>query len=405
MFRSDENTLAESLVEFLTTLLQSRQYQVGQQTIELPSNGNLGDIAFLSFSVKEQQYNPFERSSTKLFPRILRDKLAVAGLKVFNPRGESLRNVPDVQKLLGLLLLTVDPGQTTSGTMRLTNETKLFLDKWRNAAQRLVAENPAPTDKDGLGGFIKQWQAAASGQRMEKETWREWPVLEVVYRLLTWLPAFHNEPEHQAWLHAILGTIDNVTAMSAYGMKLHSNTKNYPTTDHVLRSREVFIRDVLVPIAEDSVDIDEDILLSVPRDMLQIMTIHQAKGLEFPMVIVDVGSKFKMNHHTQKFLRFPDKPSSVVLQEDDMEPHLATPLRGNHTQIDRTFDDLTRLYYVAYSRPQSVLLLVANEKCLGVKKEIPNIALGWKRDGTWPWWTSVNGRTPIKANNMPLYEV
>lgn len=405
MFRPDEDSLAESLAEFLTTLLQSRRYQVGQQAIELPSNGDLGDIVFLSYSVKEQQYDWRNKSNRELFPRLLRNKLVTADLEVFNPRGQSLRNVLDVQKLLGLLLLTVDPDRKTSGEMFLRNEAKFFLDQWREAAEVLIATNPVPTDRCGLEGFVKRWQAAASGQCMENETWREWPVLEVVYRLLTWLPVFHNEPEHQAWLHAILGNIDSVTAISPYGMKLHSITKNNQATDHVIRSRQAFIRDALVPIAEDSVYIDEDILLSVPRNMLQIMTIHQAKGLEFPMVIVDVGSKFKRNHHKQKFLRFPDKPSSVVLQEDDMEPHLAAPLRGKRGQIHRTFDDLTRLYYVAYSRPQSVLLLVANEKCLGVKNGIPNIALGWRRDQTWPWWTLVNSKTPIKANNIPLYEV
>ena len=53
---------------------------------------------------------------------------------------------------------------------------------------------------------------------------------------------------------------------------------------------------------------------------------------------------------------------------------------------DRAFDDLTRLYFVAFSRAQDVLLLVGlNSSLEGYKiKEkhmnIPNIALGWNRD-------------------------
>lgn len=398
MFRPDEDSLAESLATLLETLVKSRRYQIGQQTIELPQNGDLGDIALLSHSVNEQQYDSYGRSSKTRFPGMLRRQLARTGLKVFNPRGQSLRDVVDVQRLLGLLLLAMDPDHKMTKCMLLTNESKYFLERWRSAAEDLIATNPPPNDKHGLKGFIKKWQTAASGQCMKSKTWREWPVLEVVYRLLTWLPIFHNEPEHQAWLHAILGSIDNVTAISAYGMKLHSNTKDNLAAEHVIRSRQIFIRDVLLPIAEDSVDMDEDILPSVPRDMLQIMTIHQAKGLEFPMVIVDVGSRFKRDHPTQRFLRFPDKPSNVVLQEDDMEQHLKTSLRSNRSRIDRTFDDLTRLYYVAYSRPQSVLLLVACENCLRGKTQIPNIALGWKRDRTWPWRDTVNGRPPIRAN-------
>lgn len=405
MFRPNQDTLAESLTNFLATLVNSRKYQVDQQAIELPLEENLGDIAFLSHSIKEQQYDKYSKSVVELFPRILRNKLTDTGLKVFNPRGQSLRDVSDVQRLLGLLLLIADPNHIITEPMWLTTEAKHFLNQWRRVAEDLIAANPAPNDNYGLAGFVKKWQDAASGRHMDNDTWEEWPVLEIIYRLLTWLPVFQDEPEHQAWLHAILENIDSITAISAYRMKLHSNTKHKPATELVNRSRQVFIQDALVPIAEDSIDIDEDILLSVPRDMLQMMTIHQAKGLEFPMVIVDVGSRFRGNYPAQKFRRFPDKPSNVVLQEDDMEPHLATPLRGNRKQIDRTFDDLTRLYYVAYSRPRSVLLLVANEKCLGAKKVIPNIALGWNRDNTWPWSTPVNGRTPIKANNIPFYEV
>ena len=55
---------------------------------------------------------------------------------------------------------------------------------------------------------------------------------------------------------------------------------------HRTRSIESTIRDILVPIADDLVEVDEDIMASVPRDRLNIMTIHQAKGLEFHTVFV-----------------------------------------------------------------------------------------------------------------------
>ena len=137
---------------------------------------------------------------------------------------------------------------------------------------------------------------------------------------------------------------------------------------------------------------------------LQIMTIHQSKGLEFPMVIVDVGSQFTRNHHKQKFLRFPNTVSNVVRMEEDIEPHLDVSLRAGRAPIDRVFDDLVRLYYVSYSRPQSVLMLVGCENCLrygtgpnfdgGI---IPNVALGWRRDGLWPWRQEFQGRRrPIR---------
>lgn len=91
--------------------------------------------------------------------------------------------------------------------------------------------------------------------------------------------------------------------------------------------------------------------------------------------------------------------------EDDIEPYITSPLRSGRTPMDRSFDDLVRLYYVAYSRPQSVLMLIGDERCLtygrGAKMTgvIPNIALGWNRDGTWPWrQPSIGRRTPVRVN-------
>ena len=80
---------------------------------------------------------------------------------------------------------------------------------------------------------------------------------------------------------------------------------------------------------------------SVPRDRLNIMTIHQAKGLEFPLVIVDIASDFTRNHPKQRFRRFPDEPSSVTLLEDDLAS--CTPigaLRTARSAIQRSFEDL-----------------------------------------------------------------
>jgi DNA helicase-2/ATP-dependent DNA helicase PcrA len=190
---------------------------------------------------------------------------------------------------------------------------------------------------------------------------------------------------------------------SPYGMQI---LQQLPHRD---RSRQSLVRDGLVPIAENEVDVDEDIMPSVPRDRLQLMTIHQAKGLEFPLVIVDVGSHFKSNHKGHAFKRFPRGPSNVVIMEDDVESYLPAPLRGSRTPLDRSFDDLVRLYYVAYSRPQSVLLLVGCEGCLSFGKgrdlssgAIPNVALGWTRSGTWPWRQAYTGRKPPVRVDPPL---
>jgi DNA helicase-2/ATP-dependent DNA helicase PcrA len=219
----------------------------------------------------------------------------------------------------------------------------------------------------------------------------------VVYNLLPWLPAFQDEPEHQVYLEAVSRAAAQAATFSAYRALL---LKDEP---HRTRSIQGVVRDVLAPIADDLVEVDEDIMPKVPRDRLNIMTIHQAKGLEFPLVIVDIASDFTRDHPKQRFRRFPDQPSSVTLLEDNLASCTPIgPLRTARSAIQRSFEDLIRLYYVAFSRAQNVLLLVGCLPCLRYNTKIPHVATFWRRDLNWPWRTAVTGRAPSMANNIPI---
>ena len=410
MFRADLKSLATDLATFLNTLVNQQRVPIDAgREIRIAQGGALGDVVFLSHSIEEMSYNQYNGVPQERFPGMLRDRMKDNGLQIFNPRGQALRTIPDVRVLLGLVLLSVDPENTIINDVMPTREARFFLEQWRQCAQQFVDSNPSPRDGQGIGGFIKDWQDAASGQARDAFP-QDWPVLELVFKLISWIPKFQRNPEHQVWLEAITRIIASAGMASPYGMHLLQNTAN--NGDHVRLSRLSLVRDALIPIAENEVDVDEDIMPSVPRDQLQLMTIHQAKGLEFPLVIVDVGSRFTRNHPMQRFLRFPNRISNVVQAEDDVEPHLIAPLRSARESLDRTFDDLVRLYYVAYSRPQSVLMLVGNESCLlygtgknHTQKAIPNIALGWHRDETWPWRQSYSTRKPPVKVEPPFLEI
>lgn len=400
LFRDNRQTLAHDLAEWLQTLYRDRSIVLGnnqQFTLNLRDSNDWGDFVFLAHSVEEVKYNRRDNSAEARFGGLFRNAMENNEFHVFNPRGRALRTIPHVQQLLGLLLLCLDPGNTLIDQVYPTNEARFFLNAWRDAANALITSDPIPSGSGGVRHFVNQWAQASQGRANDFP--RDWPVLELVFTLITWIPEFQSDSEHQVWLEAVTRAVSSAGMASPYGMKILQNGV------HRIRSRESFIRDALLPIAENEVDIDEDIMPSVPRNYLQFMTIHQSKGLEFPFVIVDVGSHFTTNHHTQKFLRFPDNESNVVRMEDDVEPFLRTPLRTNRTPIDRTFDDLVRLYYVAYSRPQSVLLLIGCENCLNygrigslTDRAIPNVALGWNRDGSWPWRQPQTGRRrPIRV--------
>ena len=222
--------------------------------------------------------------------------------------------------------------------------------------------------------------------------------MELCFTIVTWLPQLHDDPEGQVYLEAVTRSISEASSFSSYRSTIVFNQQ------HEKQSIQRAITDILVPIAEGSVGVDEDILPHVPRSHFPFMTIHQAKGLEYPLVIVNVASDYTRDHHTQRFQRFPEKVPSVQKLEGDLADHCEIGnLRMNRPALDRTFDDLRRLYYVAYSRPQSILLLVGLDSCLRYGTSIKNIAMGWRSDGSWAWQSPVSGRKPTEVNNSPLH--
>jgi DNA helicase II / ATP-dependent DNA helicase PcrA len=398
LFRQNAQATADDLAEFLDGLVNNRRAMVGAHELTLTDEGDFGDFVVLGSTVEEVKFNRGPRTDDLRFCGHLRQAMAARNRRVFNPRGHSLRSIQPVQTLLGLVLLCLDPNDDRLNEIFPTAEARYFMNLWTQSARAYIATAPSPNDGGGLAGFVAAWQGASTGVAPFGS---DWPILELLFKLITWIPGFQNEAEHHVWLEAITRTMSSAAIGSPYGMQILSDG------DGRDRSRASILRDALAPIAGNEVDVDEDIMPSVPRNRLQMMTIHQAKGLEFPLVIVDVGTSFNSNHHTQAFRRFPNRPSNVATMEDDFERYLGTPIRAARAPLDRTFDDLMRLYYVAFSRPQQVLMLVGNEVCLNYQvNAVPNVAMGWCRDGSWPWrQPAAPGRAPIRLDPPPFVEI
>jgi len=411
MFRDDADQLANSLATFINDVFRGKGAKVpigGDKTTLLKAasaDGNLGDAVLLASKVKEWQPGWGADPPKPRLPWLLRIALERQGIDVFNPRGQALRDQTPVQTLLGLLLECLDPSDLANpnGTLSLqagiTRSGLTYFEKFRHLGNALIAANPAPNRPHTLKAFVKAWNTQTpqtSGKWPE-----EWPLLELGFTLLTWLPSFLDNPEQQIWLEAITRTISQAALFSSYRSTLLQESP------HSERSRTAAIRDVIRPIAEGLIDVEEDLVLNQPRDTFSIMTIHQAKGLEFPLVIVDVSSDFKRNHPTNAFRRFPHGPSTVTRLEDEFAKFCEVgETRMERNAMDRAFDDIVRQYYVAFSRPQSCLLLVGLNASLGGKTPIQNIATGWRRDGTWSWMEQTgNKKKPALANRLPFSHI
>lgn len=402
MFRSTKEELASDIARFIQEVFRGNGFAIGNdRLVGAPQDGDVGDAVLLCSSVAEWKEARGQDPAEPRLPALLRNALAAGDIGIFNPRGQALRDQNSVRTLLGLLLECLDPSSSADPAGRLTPDTYptsiglRHLCQFRADAKRFIASNPSPNSPHSLQDFVAAWNTQRS---QTGSTWpEEWPLLELVFTLISWMPKFLDDPEHQVWLEAIMRTISQAAVFSPYRSTLVRDGM------HRDQSRASAIRDVLRPIAEDLVDVDEDLITHYPRSRLNIMTIHQSKGLEFPLVIVDVSSDYKRNHSKNAFKRFPLRASSVAELENDLASHCEVGgARIARSALDRSFDDLVRQYYVAYSRPQTCLLLVGLEASLGGRNPVKSVATNWRRDDTWPWRTKVGRSLPPVANNLPF---
>jgi DNA helicase-2/ATP-dependent DNA helicase PcrA len=314
-------------------------------------------------------------------PAKLRDALATHNIGTFNPRGSPLGEVTIVKQLGGLLLEALDDRgmiQATDKTQRrLGPDAQRLFPQWRNIGRAKQRSNPH------LNNLITTWQSrtAPAGYRWPTSV----PVLELLYSIIHFLPEFHDDPEGQCYLEVFTRQLNAMSALSSFEGRVVTNPAKLDVSEASVRD---LLCDWLAPIASDTVELDEDMIGGFPRNRLSILSIHQSKGLEFPLVLVDVGSDFKSKHWAHAFKRFPkDGGMSHTLEE------MIRPLSGlgapTRLPKDRAFDDLQRLYYVAFTRAQEVLILVGLDKVKPSNATIPNVASGWdrheRRHGTgWP---------------------
>ncbi len=411
MFRNNQEMLANDLSRFINTLIKKGEvkqkvtriitkdyYQTlnsdidaskkliaknntllkGEEkeyiTIKLDEElGSASDIAFLTYSPKEI------KMSTRLFPYLLRKNLEKKNINVFNPRGQDLQEVEEVQIFCGLMLMCIDPdGSILESDKKIPKLAKSNIFRWKIQARDYIKECPNNNFSFKLENFITKWQ------NREPVGYDEWPkytsLMNLAYKLITWIKKLQDDVEGVVYLEAITKTITQTGFFNKYSSNISFESKESEKESILEAYWNIFI-----PLASGGVEIDEGLIDTLPSDRINFMSIHQSKGLEFPLVIVDVGSKFKKNDSRDQKLRFPKAVKTDNILEEDIRIYSSLG-ESERNEKDKMFDDLTRLYFVAFSRAECVLMLVGLTNCLDGYKlkdqlmQIPNIAMGWNRD-------------------------
>jgi DNA helicase-2/ATP-dependent DNA helicase PcrA len=388
MFRDNLEELAQDLAKFIQSVTRGSGVKVGGQLIKVDAKqgGDVGDCALLCSSPREYGSSAFGPPKPRL-PLLLKQELQALKpvIPVFNPRGEDFSGISVVQRLGGLLLECLDPAANLQPNVKgLSNEIRQTFDVWRNAACTWVHENKKLKP---LEDYALSWSDRKPGQAGQ-----QWPksvsCIDLLYALVHWIPELHDDPEGQVYLEVFTRQLGAAEQVSNFRARVVTDSSNKDLSD---KSVAHLLQYYLAPIASGAVQVDEEMIESFPRDRLNLLSIHQSKGLEFPLVIVDVGSDFKASpkfpsgHPANAFKRFPCKPNTPQNLEDLMRPYspLATLKRA---PVDRAFDDLYRHFFVAFSRPQEVLLLVGLNNSKPGIGSVLNVATGYDRNAVNKWW-------------------
>lgn len=355
--------------------------KVDKIKIKLDSDyGSASDIAILSFSPKESP------TRSRSFLHHLRKNLRQLKdpIELFNPRGIELQDIESVGIFCGLMLECIDPeSKIQNSDKTIPNLAKHNMVRWRLRARDYIKLNPEPHEPVNLADFVMHWQLRQPYSEKDLDNLR-WPesasLMELAYKLATWIEELQEDVEGVVYLEAITKSITQTGFFNDY----HSNISFKSREDETASILEA-IWNIFIPISTGGVSVDESSFETLPDDRINVLSIHQSKGLEFPLVIVDVGSKFKKNNVNTRNLRFPKiDPEKTTLEESIIE---YSELEDNkRSEQDKAFDDLTRRYFVAFSRAESVLLLVGLTPAIqGYENknghfDIPNIALGWSRN-------------------------
>ena len=357
MFRNNLEELSTDLSELIYALKINKEYVVERhgKKYDISLKNTNPSIAVLNNSPKE--INAFNK---KRLPYYIRESLSYKdeNITVFNPRGQSIETTEMVSLLCGLILQSIDPDAIIENNLdNIPPLTKKTLKSWRKYVREYMEES----NKELL-----HFDEKVNMNELLEDIKEECELLS------------SDSSENMVYYDIILETI--------------VQTDNAINDDGLLTVNQVFWH-ILVPIASGAIDIDDDMFDVDLEDNVNIMSIHQSKGLEFDVVVVDVGSDIFNNSSSTAFKRFPRNGGITHNLENYLKDYSTISYDYDKVSgLDKAFNDLIRRYFVAFTRAKSILILVGlNSMRYGYKGDfqdkiyIENVATGWSRDKKWHW--------------------
>lgn len=291
------------------------------------------------------------------------DALRDRGIPVHNPRNKAFLDRPEIKLALGAVVRCIDPGLEGADTISVRGRTRQQVNRWYDDYETLVDEY----DADELDAYIMRRRESLA--EVDDGDSLGITLLELFYRILsfepfqTWIEA-PDEPEPGNRLGQLSSLFDSFSSITG-SRRLEKSTRTETVSTRFLRQ---FYWQFCGYLESTDFDEPEDPHDQIPEGFVQVMTVHQAKGLEFPVVFAsDLDSEPWM--------------SGTYWIEEQLRPYASIDPSG--TAEERARRDEVRRFYVAYSRAEEDLILLDGD-------DPTTLSLGYRSDGeplTTEWFT------------------
>lgn len=293
-------------------------------------------IAFLFNSVKHPQVTA------------LADYLEANGISVYSPRSAMFFERPEIKLAIGFLLLAL-PNYVEAlenDEFHWMNETYLlYLISCITTANEYLTDSQ---DNEllrwvrnlGKSHYVLREPTDYAFSGLLYQLFSHYPFREILSTPMDGSLIDLRPVRNLALLTQLIGKFEylhNVTLLSP---------RSYQGKRQIDSMTEKLVNLYLRLLWEGGITEYEDDSEYAPSGCVSFLTIHQSKGMEFPIVIVDsLGN-------------VPRKREDKLLLEVAERFHKRPPFEPRETV---KYFDFWRLYYSAFSRAQSLLVLTANE--------------------------------------------
>lgn len=337
-------------------------------------NGIINDPSQCVLLLRSTRLAP---QSAEPYQRALQDQ----GFEVYNPRSRTFLEQPEIQTALGTLVKILDPNQNGLSSVRTRNVRETIAGWVQHYTDQ---ESQYPELSNYVEGAINRIRQTPANKQITQSAGQDnamspATIRDIFYHMISFEPflTWRRNTEQDFRLGKLSQVLESYCMLPFRG-SIGSTREILRTgnTDGLIRSEQLahLYYSLVGLLVSEGLNDPEDEEIICPQGCFPIMTVHQAKGLEFPFVFVSLLGKI------QKV-----EVGAELQIEDTMRQFRSNPSSPNFSGQERAEQDRIRFFYVAYSRAIHSLVLLARNQ------DVSRQGIGFGDNGR-QWFTDTTQR-------------